>query len=442
MNVKSVEKHENNTATLILTVEKDAWQSALNKAYSQVRNQIQIPGFRKGKAPRSIVERMYGKETFYEDGINNLFPDVWAEAVESQALKVVGTPSVSNLNVEETGELTLTVETGLYPEVTLGQYKGIEAEKAEVTVSEEEIDAEVKKLADRNSTIETVERSVEEGDTAVIDFEGFLNGVAFDGGKGEDYSLKIGSGTFIPGFEEQLVGLSAGDEKDLDVTFPEDYGAEELAGKPVVFKVKVKEVKATNTPELDDEFAKDVSETADTLEELRDELKKKLEEQKGEEVDGAFENDVMKKAVENMETVIPDAMIEEKLDEIMQQYSMSMQQSGFSLEQYAQMMGTTVQGVRESQRATALAQVQSTLLLEKVAEVEDIQISEEEVEEYYQQMAEQYEMEAEKIKEIVPVEDMQRDKKFEKAMKIITDSAVALTPKSGEETAEETAAEE
>ena len=432
MNVKSVEKHDNSTATLVLTVEKTVFQNGLDKAYKQVKNQIYVPGFRKGKAPRRIVEGMYGKETFYEDAINLIFPDVWAEALEGQDLTVVGSPSISDLNVEESGDLTLTVEAGLYPEVTLGQYKGIEAEKAEVTVSEAEIDAEVKKLADRNSTIETVERPVEDGDTAVIDFEGFLNGVAFEGGKGEDYSLKIGSGTFIPGFEEQLVGLSAGDEKDLDVTFPENYGSEELAGKPVVFKVKVKEVKATNTPELDDEFAKDVSETADTLAELRDELKKKLEEQKGEEVENAFKNAVMQKAIENMEVTIPDAMIEAQLDEIMQQYSMSMQQSGFSLEQYAQMMGTTVQVVRESQRASALSQVQNTLLLEKVAEAEAIEISEEEVEATYQEMADQYEMEVEKVKEYVPAEEIQRDKKFEKAMAMITDSAVAVAPKPAE----------
>ncbi len=432
MNVKSVEKHDNSTATLVLTVEKTVFQNGLDKAYKQVKNQIYVPGFRKGKAPRRIVEGMYGKETFYEDAINLIFPDVWAEALEGQDLTVVGSPSISDLNVEESGDLTLTVEAGLYPEVTLGQYKGIEAEKAEVTVSEAEIDAEVKKLADRNSTIETVERPAADGDTAVIDFEGFLNGVPFEGGKGEDYSLKIGSGTFIPGFEEQLVGLSAGDEKDLDVTFPEDYGAEDLAGKPVVFKVKVKEVKATNTPELDDEFAKDVSETADTLAELRDELKKKLEEQKGEEVENAFKNAVMQKAIENMEVTIPDAMIEAQLDEIMQQYSMSMQQSGFSLEQYAQMMGTTVQGVRESQRASALSQVQNTLLLEKVAEAEAIEISEEEVEATYQEMADQYEMEVEKVKEYVPAEEIQRDKKFEKAMAMITDSAVAVAPKPAE----------
>ena len=428
MNVKSVEKNENSTAKVVLEVEKATFQAALDKAYRQVKNQIYIPGFRKGKAPRKIVEGMYGANVFYEDAINGLFPEIWPEAAEQAELNVVGAPSVSDLEVDEAGNLVLTVEAGLYPEVTLGQYKGIEAEKPEVSVSEEEVDEEVKKLADRNSTVETVERPVEDGDTAVIDFEGFLNDVAFEGGKGEDYSLKIGSGTFIPGFEEQLIGLSAGDEKDLDVTFPEDYGSEELAGKPVVFKVKVKEVKATNTPELDDEFAKDVSETADTLEDLRNELKEKLLKTKTDEVDGAFKNAVIQTAIDNMTAVIPDAMVEAQLDDMMQQWSYSMQQSGFTIEQYAQMMGTDVNGVRQSQRASALSQIQNTLLLEKVAEVEDIQVSDEEIETTYQEMADQYQMELDKVKEYVPAEEVTRDKKFQKAMELITDSAVAKAP--------------
>ena len=438
MNVKSVEKNENNTAKLVLSVERAQFQAALDKAYRQVKNDIYIPGFRKGKAPRKIVEGMYGKEVFYEDAINLLFPEIWPDALKESELNVVGNPSIADLNVEENGNLTLTVDAGLYPEVTLGQYKGIEAEKAAVEVTEEEIDAEIKKLADRNSTVETVERPVADGDTAVIDFEGFKNGVAFEGGKGEDYSLKIGSGSFIPGFEEQLIGLSAGDEKDLDLTFPEDYGAEELAGQPVVFKVKVKEVKATNTPELDDEFAKDVSETADTLEDLRNEQKEKLLKEKTDNADNDFKNAVMQKAIDNMTAEIPNAMVEAQLDDIMQQWSMSMKQSGFSIEQYAQMMGTNVQGVRESQRASALGQIKNTLLLEKVAEVEGIEISDEQVEEAYQQMADQYQMELEKVKEYVPAEEIVRDQKFQKAMEVITDSAVAVAPA---EKAEESAAE-
>ncbi len=429
MNVKSIEKTENSTATVVLEVEKAQFQAALDKAYRKVKNDIYIPGFRKGKAPRKIVEGMYGANVFYEDAINLMFPELWAEATENADLKVVGNPSVSDLNVEDSGNLVLTVEAGLYPEVTLGEYKGIEAEKPAAEVTDEEVDAEVKKLADRNATVETVERAAENGDTVVIDFEGFVNDVAFEGGAGANQNLKLGSGTFIPGFEEQLVGVSAGEEKDINVTFPEDYGAAELAGKPAVFKVKVHEVKATNTPELDDEFAKDVSETADTLDDLKKELREKLEKEKAENAENAFKNAVMETAIKNMTVTIPDAMVEAQLDDIMQQYAMSMQQSGFSLEQYAQMMGTTVQGVRESQRASAMSQIQNTLLLEKVAEVENIEITDEQVEESYKQMAEQYEMEIEKVKEYVPAEEIKRDQKFQKAMEIITDSAVAAKPK-------------
>jgi trigger factor len=428
MNVKSVEKNENSTAKVILEVEKAQFQLALDKAYRKVKNDVYIPGFRKGKAPRKIVERMYGTEVFYEDAINLLFPEIWPEATSSQELNVVGSPSIADLKIEENGNLVLTVEAGLYPEVTLGQYKGIEAEKASVEVTEEEIDAEVQKLADRNATVETVERAAQDGDTTVIDFEGFLNGEAFEGGAGVGHPLKLGSGTFIPGFEEQLVGMSAAEEKDITVTFPEDYGAEELAGKEVVFHVKVNEVKETTTPALDDEFAKDVSETADTLADLRSELKEKKAKEKADEAEESFKNAVMEAAIENMTAVIPDAMVEEQLDNIMQQYAMSMQQSGFSLEQYAQMMGTTVQGVRETQRASALSQIKNTLLLEKVAEEEKIEISDEQVEDAYKQMAEQYEMEIEKVKEYVPADEIKRDQQFQKAMELIISSAVEKAP--------------
>lgn len=428
MNVKSVEKSENSTAKVVLEVERDQFQAALDKAYRKVKNDIYIPGFRKGKAPRKIVEGMYGANVFYEDAINLLFPEIWPEAAKTSELNVVGNPSVADLNVEETGKLVLTIEAGLYPEVTLGQYKGLEAEKAAVEISEEEIDAEVKKLADRNATVETVERPAADGDTVVIDFEGAIDGVPFEGGAGANQNLKLGSGTFIPGFEEQLVGVSAGEEKDVNVSFPEDYGAEELAGKPAIFKVKVHEVKATNTPELDDEFAKDVSETADTMEDLRKELKEKLETEKANNADREFQNAVMQMAIDNMTVAVPDAMVEEQLDNIMQQYAMSMQQSGFSLEQYAQMMGTTVQGLRESQRASALSQIKNTLLLEKVAEVENIEITAEQIEEAYKQMADQYEMEIEKVKEYVPAEEIERDQKFQKAMEVITGGAVEKAP--------------
>ena len=355
MNVKSVEKNENNTAKVVLEVEKDQFQTALDKAYRKVKNTIYIPGFRKGKAPRKIVEGMYGANVFYEDAINLIFPEIWEQATTESELKVVGSPSVSDLNVDENGDLVLTIECGLYPVATLGQYKGIEAPKAAVTVTDEEVDADIKQLASRNSSISTVERAAKDGDTVIIDFDGYMDGVAFDGGKGENYTLRLGSGTFIPGFEDQVVGMAAGDEKDVEVTFPADYGTQELAGKPATFKVKVHEVKETLVPELDDEFAKDVSETAETLEDLKKERREKLEKDKADEAEHNFKNEVVKKAMDNLEVVIPDAMVEAQLDDMMNQYAMNMQSSGFTLEQYAQMMGTTIQGLREQSREGAVA---------------------------------------------------------------------------------------
>ena len=381
MNVKSVEKNENNTAKVVLEVEKDQFQTALDKAYRKVKNTIYIPGFRKGKAPRKIVEGMYGANVFYEDAINLIFPEIWEQATTESELKVVGSPSVSDLNVDENGNLVLTIECGLYPVATLGQYKGIEAPKAAVTVTDEEVDEDIKQLASRNSSISTVERAAKDGDTVIIDFDGYMDGVAFDGGKGENYTLRLGSGTFIPGFEDQVVGMAAGDEKDVEVTFPADYGTQELAGKPATFKVKVHEVKETLVPELDDEFAKDVSETAETLEDLKKERREKLEKDKADEAEHNFKNEVVKKAMDNLEVVIPDAMVEAQLDDMMNQYAMNMQSSGFTLEQYAQMMGTTIQGLREQSREGAVQQIRNTLLLEKVAEEENIQVSDEELEE-------------------------------------------------------------
>ena len=437
MNVKSVEKNENNTAKLVLEVEKAQFQTALDKAYRKVKNTIYIPGFRKGKAPRKIVETMYGSNVFYEDAINLIFPEIWDQATTESELKVVGSPSVSDLNVDENGNLVLTVECGLYPVAVLGQYKGIEAEKAAVTVTDEEVDADIKQLASRNSSISTVERAAKDGDTVIIDFDGYMDGVAFDGGKGENYTLRLGSGTFIPGFEDQVVGMAAGDEKDVEVTFPEDYGTQELAGKPATFKVKVHEVKETLIPELDDEFAKDVSETAETLEDLKKERREKLEKDKADEAEHNFKNEVIKKAMDNLEVVIPDAMVEAQLDDMMNQYAMNMQSSGFTLEQYAQMMGTTVQGLREQSREGAVQQIRNTLLLEKVAEEENIQVSDEELEEEYQTMAKEYDMDVEKVKEYLPLEDLRKEKQLQKAMDLIVDNAVATEPKAEETPAAE-----
>ena len=437
MNVKSVEKNENNTAKVVLEVEKDQFQTALDKAYRKVKNTIYIPGFRKGKAPRKIVEGMYGANVFYEDAINLIFPEIWEQATTESELKVVGSPSVSDLNVDENGSLILTIECGLYPVATLGQYKGIEAPKATVTVTDEEVDEDIKQLASRNSSISTVERAAKDGDTVIIDFDGYMDGVAFDGGKGENYTLRLGSGTFIPGFEDQVVGMAAGDEKDVEVTFPADYGTQELAGKPATFKVKVHEVKETLVPELDDEFAKDVSETAETLEDLKKERREKLEKDKADEAEHNFKNEVVKKAMDNLEVVIPDAMVEAQLDDMMNQYAMNMQSSGFTLEQYAQMMGTTIQGLREQSREGAVQQIRNTLLLEKVAEVENIQVTDEELEEEYQTMAKEYDMDVEKVKEYLPLEDLRKEKQLQKAMDLIVDNAVATEPKAEETPAAE-----
>ena len=437
MNVKSVEKNENNTAKVVLEVEKDQFQTALDKAYRKVKNTIYIPGFRKGKAPRKIVEGMYGANVFYEDAINLIFPEIWEQATTESELKVVGSPSVSDLNVDENGNLVLTIECGLYPVATLGQYKGIEAPKANVTVTDEEVDEDIKQLASRNSSISTVERAAKDGDTVIIDFDGYMDGVAFDGGKGENYTLRLGSGTFIPGFEDQVVGMAAGDEKDVEVTFPADYGTQELAGKPATFKVKVHEVKETLVPELDDEFAKDVSETAETLEDLKKERREKLEKDKADEAEHNFKNEVVKKAMDNLEVVIPDAMVEAQLDDMMNQYAMNMQSSGFTLEQYAQMMGTTIQGLREQSREGAVQQIRNTLLLEKVAEEENIQVTDEELEEEYQTMAKEYDMDMEKVKEYLPLEDLRKEKQLQKAMDLIVDNAVATEPKAEETPAAE-----
>ena len=437
MNVKSVEKNENNTAKVVLEVEKDQFQTALDKAYRKVKNTIYIPGFRKGKAPRKIVEGMYGANVFYEDAINLIFPEIWEQATTESELKVVGSPSVSDLNVDENGNLVLTIECGLYPVATLGQYKGIEAPKATVTVTDEEVDEDIKQLASRNSSISTVERAAKDGDTVIIDFDGYMDGVAFDGGKGENYTLRLGSGTFIPGFEDQVVGMAAGDEKDVEVTFPADYGTQELAGKPATFKVKVHEVKETLVPELDDEFAKDVSETAETLEDLKKERREKLEKDKADEAEHNFKNEVVKKAMDNLEVVIPDAMVEAQLDDMMNQYAMNMQSSGFTLEQYAQMMGTTIQGLREQSREGAVQQIRNTLLLEKVAEEENIQVSDEELEEEYQTMAKEYDMDVEKVKEYLPLEDLRKEKQLQKAMDLIVDNVVATEPKAEETPAAE-----
>lgn len=438
MNVKSTEQ-ANGNAKVIVEIEKQEFEAALNKAYNKCRKDILVPGFRKGKAPRKIVEGMYGARVFYEDAINEIFPEIYNTAVTEQKLHAVGSPSVSNLDVDEAGNVILTVDVTLYPEVTLGDYKGLEVPKTNVNVTDEDVEADVDRMAERNSRIEVVERPAQEGDTVVLDFEGFDNGVAFEGGKGENHSLKLGSHSFVPGFEEALVGLSAGDEKDIDVTFPEDY-TPELAGKPVVFKCKIHEVKETITPVKDDEFAKDVSEF-DTLEELRADIRARLTKERQEAADREFENAAVELAASKMTCEIPACMVDEQVNKQLEQFAYQLQMNGMSLEDYAKMMGGDLNGLRSSVRPMAEKTVRTEVLLRAVAEAENLEVSEEETEAEYQKLAEQYQMDVEKIKEAVFADDLKADLLSKKAMKLIVDHAVA-TDAAKKEEAEAPAAEE
>lgn len=435
MNVKSVEK-EAVRAKITVEVPHAEMEPAINKVYLKVRKDIAMPGFRKGKAPRMVIEAAYGKHVFYEDAIEELFPEIYKDCVLTQDIKPVGRPSVSAMNIEEDGSVTLTVDTDLYPEVTLGEYKGLEVEKAEAAVAQSEVDAEIDRMAQNVARITTVERPAQDGDTAVIDFEGFKDGVAFEGGKGESYELKLGSHSFIPGFEEQVVGMSAGEEKEMNVTFPEDYHASELAGAPVVFKVKVHEVKETVVPEKDDEFVKDVSEF-DTMAELRADIENRILTEKQAGIDRAFENAAIAKAVENMTVEIPDSMVDEELEREMERMDYELRAQGASLQAYADMMGGSLDTIKNSLRPGALNTVKTNVMLDAVVDAEKIEVSDEECEEEYKKLAESYQMEIEKVKSILNLKDMQGDLQVRKAAKLIADSAVAVTPKAAEESKEE-----
>ena len=429
MNIKSIEKN-GNVATVIVEIDKDLMEKGANAAYLKARKQIMVPGFRKGKAPRKFIEKMYGAYVFYEDGLEEIFPEIYDFAIANQDLKAIGRPSLTNMDISDEGIVTLTLTTDTYPEVTLGEYKGLEVEKAEASVSDEQVDAELNRMAQNVASTETVERAAQLGDTANIDFEGFDNGVPFDGGKGDNFDLKLGSGQFVPGFEEQVVGMTAGDEKDIDITFPEDYAAE-LAGKPVVFHVKLNKVTVTNTPELDDEFAKDVSEF-DTLDELKADIRAKALENAQKQIDSAFENAAVEKAAENVTVEMPNALIESELDNQMERFAYQLQMSGYSMEQYAKMMGGDVSTMRNAFRPAAEKQAKINLTLEKIAEAEGIEVTEEDMTAEFEALAKQYELEIEKIKEMVPAEEVKASLKTRKAVKVIVESAKAVAPKTEE----------
>ena len=426
MNVKSVEK-ENGKAKVVVEIDKAEFEQALNKAYAKCRKDIMLPGFRKGKAPRKMVESMYGATVFYEDAVNEIFPDIYTKAIVEQELKAVGSPSVSNMDTPDEGGVVLTIETELYPEVTLGQYKGLEVPKHEVKVEESEVDAEVNRMAERNARIETVDRAAANGDTVVIDFEGFVDDQPFQGGKAEDYSLTLGSGSFIPGFEDALVGAVAGEERDVNVTFPEDYSAKELAGKPAVFKCKVHEVKESIKPELDDEFAKDVSEF-DTLDALKDDIRTRFTKSRTEQNDRAFESAAVQMAAANMTCSIPACMIDEQVDHQIEQFAYQLQSQGMKMEDYVKMVGGDLSSLRASMRPMAEQTVRSDILLSEIAHAENLEVTDEEVEEELKKLAEQYQMELDKVKAAVDTAAVKSDLMGRKAAKLITDSAVAVAP--------------
>ena len=433
MQVKNIEK-KGNQATVVVEIDHELMESGVNKAYMKARKNIMVPGFRKGKAPRKMIEALYGAHVFYEDGLEEIFGEVYDFAIAKQDFKAIGRPSLTDMQIADDNTVTLTLTTDVYPEVTLGQYKGVEVEKGEATVTDAQIQAELDNMAQNVASTENVDRAAEMGDTANIDFEGFDNGVPFEGGKGENFDLKLGSGSFVPGFEEQIVGMNVGEEKDIDITFPEDYH-KELAGKAVVFHVKLNKLTVTIVPQQDDEFAKDVSEF-DTLDALKADIKAKALEKAQKQIDSAFENAAVEKAAENTSVDMPNALIEKELDVQMERFGYQLQMSGYSMEQYAKMMGGDLKTMREAFRPAAEKQAKISVTLEKIAEVENLTVSDEEIEEEFQSMAKQYEMEAAKIKEMVPVDELTESLKTRKAVKIIVDNAVAVAPKAEEKTEE------
>ena len=424
-----VEKMEKNMAKLTIEVSAEDLDKAMEKAYQKQKSRISLPGFRKGKAPRKMIESMYGKGVFMEDAVNSLVPQEYTKALGECDLEIVSQPEINVTQMEPGKALIFTADVAVKPEVTLGDYKGVEVPKSEIAVTDEEVDAEVKKEQDKNArTVAVEDRAAANGDITTIDFEGFVDGVAFDGGKGTDYALTLGSGTFIPGFEDQLVGANAGDHVEVKVTFPEEYQAKELAGKEAVFQCDVKKIETKEVPELDDEFAKDVSEF-DTLAEYKEDVKKKLTEKKEKEARTAKENAAVDKAIENAQMDIPELMTKTECRQMMDDFSRRMQQQGLSMEQYFQFTGQSMDKMMEDMKPQALKRIQTRLVLEKVAEAENIQPSEEEITEEIQKMADAYKMEADKIREAIGesgLEQMKKDMAVQKAVTVIADAAVEV----------------
>lgn len=436
MKLTNVEKKEKNQVVLSITVEADVFEAACEKSYRKNAHSINIQGFRKGKAPRKIIEKLYGPEIFYDDAMNACIPDAYEAAVEEAGLKVVSQPSITDVDVKD-GEFVFTAVVYVKPEVSVKDYKGIEAEKDETVVTAEEVEAELTRMQDRNARQVSVEREAKKGDIVNLDFEGFVDGVAFEGGKGEKFDLELGSGMFIPGFEEQLEGKKAGDECDVDVVFPETYQEKTLAGKPAVFKCRINEVKENQKPALDDEFAKDVSEF-DTLADLKADIEKKQQESKTASADNAFQERVMDKVIENLEADIPEAMVETQLDRVAEDFSYRLAMQGMEFESYLKMTGMTKEQFRQVFKPQALRQVKIRLALEKIAELEGLEVTDEDLNAEFAKLAENNKMDVEKVKELLSAEDLRGDMLCQKANDFVIANAVAVAKK---EEAAETAAE-
>ena len=421
-----VEKMEKNMAKLTIEVAAEDLEKAMQNAYQKAKGRISIPGFRKGKAPSKMIEQMYGKGVFLEDAVNALIPEHYSKALAECDLEIVSQPTIDITQAEPGKALIFTAEVATKPEVTLGDYKGVEVPKTEINVTDEDVDAEIKKEQEKNSrTINVEDRGAQLQDVVTIDFEGSVDGVPFDGGQATEYPLTLGSNTFIPGFEEQLVGAKVGDDVDVKVTFPEEYQAKELAGKEAVFKCAVKKIEAKELPELDDDFAKDVSEF-DTLAEYKEHVKTNLVERKENEAKRAKEDAAVDKAIENAQMDIPEAMLQTQCRQMLDDFSRRMQSQGLSMDQYFQFTGMTADKMMEDMKPQALKRIQTRLVLEKVAEVENIQPTEEEVNEEISKMAEAYKMEADKLKELLgerELEQMKKDMAVQKAVTVIADAA-------------------
>ena len=448
-----VEKLENNMAKLTIEVSAEELEKAIEGAYQKNKGKISIPGFRKGKAPRKMIEQMYGKEVFYEDAANALIPEAYDKAMDECTEDIVSSPKIDVVQIEAGKPFIFTAEVALKPEVTLGKYKGVKVDKMDVEVTDAEVDAEIDKEREKNSrTVEVTDRAVKEGDTAVIDFEGFVDGVAFEGGKGEDYPLTIGSHTFIPGFEEALVGAEVGVETDVNVTFPEDYQAEELAGKAAVFKCTVKKIQEKQLPELDDDFVSEVSEEADTVEQYKEEVKKTIADRKAAAAKSAKEQAVIEAIIADSKMDIPEPMIATQQRQMIQDFAQRVQSQGLSMEQYMQFTGTNVQMLLEQVKPQALTKIQSRLVLEAIVAAEGIEATEEEFQSDIKEMADMYKMDVERALEVLGEngkKQVMEDIAVRKAVAFVVENAKeskpaakkSTTKKAKEAKAEEAAAE-